>query len=268
MSRIRATLALGAFAALVLSTLGGCKPKAEGPSKAPDETARPAPAEGTGGDAAAVKTPDADAPKPDTDAGGLVALPLKLPKPAFIGTPKQIPPGANLKKATGKPRPPFMAPAGVKNVALEKPISCSDEEPIIGDPEQVTDGDKEAGDGSYVEFGPGTQWVQIDLEAVYEISAVVMWHYHGDPRIYRDIVVQVADDPDFITGVKAIFNNDHDNSSGYGLEKDYEYFETFEGELVDAKGVKTRYLRLYSNGSTADEMNRYTEVEVYGKPAK
>ncbi|MHC4250449.1 MAG: hypothetical protein ACYS9X_15075, partial [Planctomycetota bacterium] len=144
---------------------------------------------------------------------------------------------------------------------------CSDEEPIIGDPEQVTDGDKEAGDGSYVEFGPGTQHVTIDLEQKCEIYAVVVWHYHGDPRIYHDIIVQIADDPDFITGVKAIFNNDHDNSSGLGLGKNYEYFETREGLLVDTGGVKTQYIRLYSNGSTVDEMNRYAEVEVYGRPA-
>ncbi|MHC5056706.1 MAG: hypothetical protein ACYTKD_18620 [Planctomycetota bacterium] len=209
----------------------------------------------------------ADAAKP---AGAMAEIPLTLPKPAFIGTPKMLPPGVNLKRSEegdDKPRPPFMAPADVKNVALGKAVACSDEEPIIGDPEQVTDGDKEAGDGSYVEFGPGTQHVTLDLGEKHEVFAVVVWHYHGDPRVYHDIIVQVADDPDFITGVKAIFNNDHDNSSGLGLGKNYEYFETREGLLVDAGGVETRYIRLYSNGSTVDEMNRYAEVEVYGRPA-
>ena len=38
--------------------------------------------------------------------------------------------------------------------------------------------------------------------------------------------------------------------------------------LVQIKGLKGRYVRLYSNGSTADDLNRYTEVEVYGLPAK
>ena len=212
------------------------------------------------GDAAA----DLAAPRPD--ASGLVAIPLELPRPAFIGTPKQIPEGVNIKKGDGKDRPPFMAPAGVKNVARKKSVVCSDEEPIIGDPEQITDGDKEAGDGSYVEFGFGAQHVTVDLEKPYEIYAIVVWHYHGDPRIYHDVIVQIAADPDFITGVRTIFNNDHDNSSGLGLGKNYEYFETREGLLVDAKGVRTRYVRLYSNGSTVDEINRYAEVEVYGRP--
>jgi hypothetical protein len=80
------------------------------------------------------------------------------------------------------------------------------------------------------------------------------------------VVVQVADDPDFITNVHTIYNNDVDNSSGLGLGKDKEYYESFEGRLIDAKGVKGRYLKLFTNGSTSDDQNHYTEVEVYAKP--
>ena len=82
------------------------------------------------------------------------------------------------------------------------------------------------------------------------------------------MVIQVAADADFITNVRTIFNNDHDNSSGLGLGQDKEYWETYEGKLIDAKGVVARYVRLYSKGSTADDQNHYTEVEVYGLPAK
>ena len=32
--------------------------------------------------------------------------------------------------------------------------------------------------------------------------------------------------------------------------------------------MKGRYVRCYSKGSTADDQNHYTEVEVYGVPAK
>ncbi|MEW6358380.1 MAG: hypothetical protein AB1696_18750 [Planctomycetota bacterium] len=193
---------------------------------------------------------------------------FKLPKPVFIGTPKNIPPGSTVEKPTGKPRPPFMAPKGTKNVAHEKPVTSSDEEPIIGEIEMLTDGDKEATDGSYVELGPGLQWVQIDLEQECNIHAILFWHYHADPRIYRDVIVQVADDQDFITNVRTLYNNDHDNSAGLGIGKDREFFETYEGRLVDAGGAKARYVRLYSKGSTANEQNHYTEVEVWGTPAK
>ena len=52
------------------------------------------------------------------------------------------------------------------------------------------------------------------------------------------------------------------------ITTDREYFETHEGKLIDAKGVKARYLRFYSKGSTESALNEYTEIEVYGRTAK
>lgn len=197
----------------------------------------------------------------------LVPIDIKLPKPMFIGTPQnmQVP---NLEPPLGKPRPPFLAPVGTKNVALNKPISSTDEEPIIGEIAMITDGDKEAGDGSFVELGPFTQHVTIDLGNENNIYAVVVWHFHKQPRVYFDVIVQISDDPDFINNVQTIFNDDIDNSSGQGVGKDMHYVETAEGKLIDAKGVQGRYVRLYSNGNTNNDLNHYIEVEVYGKPAK
>ena len=197
----------------------------------------------------------------------LVPIDIKLPKPMFIGTPQnmQVP---NLEPPLGKPRPPFLAPAGTKNVALNKPIASTDEEPIIGEIAMITDSDKEAGDGSFVELGPFTQHVTVDLGSKQNIYAIVVWHFHKQPRVYFDVVIQVSDDPDFITNVQTIFNNDLDNSSGQGVGKDMHYVETSEGRLIDAKGVQGRYVRLYSNGNTNNDLNHYIEVEVYGKPVK
>ena len=192
-------------------------------------------------------------------------LDLELPQPMFIGTPQnfEVP---NLEKPKGGARPPFLAPAGTKNVSLDKPIESSDDAPIIGDLEQITDGDKEAGYGSFVELGPDKQYVTVDLEKKHTIYAVLVWHYHQQPRVYLDIVVQVSDDPDFVSGVKTIFNNDHDNSIGLGVGKDMNYVETNEGKLIDAKGVQGRYVRFYSNGNTYNDLNHYVEVEVHGIP--
>jgi hypothetical protein len=67
--------------------------------------------------------------------------------------------------------------------------------------------------------------------------------------------------------VRTLFNNDHDNSAGLGIGPDLHYVETAEGKLVDGKGHRARYLRLYSNGSNVSENNHYVEVEVFGKPA-
>ena len=201
----------------------------------------------------------------DTVGAKWVPLDIKLPKPMFVGTPQdmRVP---YLEKPLGKPRPSFYAPAGTKNVASGKSVSSTDEEPIIGELELVTDGDKEATDGSYVELGPFLQHIAIDLGALQNIYAFVVWHFHKQPRVYFDVVVQVADDPDFVTNVRTLFNNDHDNSSGLGVGQNLHYVETSEGKLIDAKGVRARYVRLYSNGSNSNDLNHYIEVEVYSKP--
>ena len=197
----------------------------------------------------------------------LVPLEIKLPKPMFVGTEKPIR-VSNLKKFSTEDRPPFLAPAGTTNIALGKPVSSSDKEPIIGELEMITDGDKEAADGSYVELGPSLQHITIDLEGMYEIFAVAVWHYHQQPQVYFDVVVQVADDSDFITNVRTLLNNDTNNSTGLGTGTDMNYIETHKGELIDAKGAKALYVRLYSNGNNNNDLNHYTEVEVYGKPVE
>jgi hypothetical protein len=206
---------------------------------------------------------------PQSDDSALAPLDIKLPTPMFNGTKKPIR-VSNLRKFSIGDRPPFLTPTGTTNVALGKPVSGSDDQPIIGEIEMITDGDKEAADGSYIELGPFTQYVTIDLEAEHNIYAIVIWHYHKQPRVYFDVVVQVADDPDFITNVRTLFNNDIDNSAGIGVGKDMHYIETYEGELIDcfSKGIKARYVRLYSNGNSGNDLNHYIEVEVYGKPAQ
>jgi hypothetical protein len=213
---------------------------------------------------AAEKSKEAPA-RPDAPKGDLTPLEIKLPRPAFKGTPKDVPPGTNLEKPRSGPRPAFLAPKGTSNVALNRPVKSSDSDPIIGAIKMVTDGDKEANEGSYVELGPGLQWVQIDLGKEFTVYAAVLWHFHGSARVYHDVVVQTADDAEFIRNVKTHYSNDHDNSSGLGVGEEKEYWETNEGRLVDMKGVKARYVRVYSKGSTADDQNHYTEVEVYGK---
>ncbi len=199
--------------------------------------------------------------------GGLEPIPLVLPKPMFEGTPEnlRVP---NLEKPLGKPRPAFLAPAGTINVALNKSVTSSGPDPTVGDVEMLTDGDKSGSDGSYVELAPNLQKVTIDLGAKQTIYAIVVWHFHKQARVYNDIIVQLADDPDFISNVRTLFNNDHDNSAGMGIGKDFNYIETAEGKLMDAKGAEARYVRLVSNGNNVNALNHYVEVEVFGKPAK
>ncbi len=203
----------------------------------------------------------------NANAEDLKPINIELPKPMFVGTPQNLN-VPNLEKPLGKARPAFLAPAGTKLVSFEKPVASTDEEPIIGEIDMITDGDKEAADGSYVELGPFLQHVTIDLGAKHDIYAVVVWHFHKQPRIYFDVIAQVADDADFVKNVKTIFNNDIDNSAGLGVGQDKHYVETAEGKLIDAKGVQGRYVRLYSNGNNNNDTNHYIEVEVFGKPVQ
>src|SRR5258706_5056734 len=161
----------------------------------------------------------------DKKDGDMVEVKLDLPKAVFAGTPKNIPPGTTVQKPTGKPRPPLTAPAEVANLALNKKVTSSDNDPVVGKLDLVTDGQKEGTEGSWVELGPGVQWVQIDLEKPTTIYGILLWHQHADPRVYRDVVVQISDDPEFKKDVTTVFNNDQDNSSGFGTGKDYEDFE-------------------------------------------
>ena len=187
-----------------------------------------------------------------------IPLVTKLPDPLFVGTPVPIT-IPNLEPETKK-WPDFQVPAGTVNLAAGKNVTSSDSDPVVGTFDLVTDGDKAGDEGSWVELGKGKQWVQIDLEKDANIYAVVVWHFHSQARVYRDVVVQVSDDPAFSKDVTTIYDN---SASG----KDRPYVETYFGKLMDAKGVKGRYVRLSSNGNTTNKMNHYIEVEVFGKPA-
>jgi hypothetical protein len=194
-------------------------------------------------------------------------LKLNLPAPTLKGTPEDLPKGDMIEPLSDKPRAAYMIAKGVQNVALNKPVTGSIK-PFTGELNQVTDGKKEAFDYDAVEMKKGTQWVQVDLGKAENIQAVVMWHDHRYIQAMHDVIVQVSDDPEFKNDVKTVFNNDVDNSSGLGVGTDKEYFETHEGKIVDAKGVKGRYVRAYTKGGSLSALNCWQELEVYALPAK
>ena len=186
--------------------------------------------------------------------------------PALRGTPEDLPVGPNIEPLPDKPRPPFLVPKDVMNVAAGRPVSSS-APPLSGALSQLTDGKKEAFDFDTVEIRKGRQWVQVDLGEQRLIYAIVMWHDHRYTQTMHDVIVQVADDAEFQKGVTTLFNNDTDDSSGLGVGSDREYFETHEGRIVDGKGVKARYTRCYTNGSNSTRLNCWQEIEVYGLAA-
>jgi hypothetical protein len=213
--------------------------------------------------AAADGSAAAPAATASTGTPGGVPLTTELPPELIEGTPKpmNVP---NLVQAPTK-APEFLVPEGTTLLSKGKKVTSSDTDPIIGSLDLVTDGDKQAGEGYFVELLDGLHWVQIDLEKTADISAVWLWHFHSQKRAYNDVIVQISDDAEFKTGVTTIFNNDYDESAKMGKGADAPYVESRFGKLVDGKGTKGRYVRLYSSGNTSNEMNHYIEVEVFGK---
>lgn len=197
----------------------------------------------------------------------LEPLVLELPAPAFKGTPKDAVFDPDVEPLSEEPRPPLMVPSGLSNVARGKPVTSSTGSTGAAI-QKVVDGDKEAYDTSAYLMKKGTQWVQVDLGASTEIFAIVVWHAHDVVKVYRDVIVQVSEDPEFKEGVHTLYNNDRDNSSELGVGSDREYFETAEGRLIDAKGVRGRYVRSHTRGSTDSVLNECVEIEVYGRPAE
>jgi hypothetical protein len=196
-----------------------------------------------------------------------VPLQLVLPAPTLKGTPEQLPTGPNIEPNSDKPAPALMISPAAKNVAAGKTVTSS-VKPFTGELSQITDGKKEAFDYDTVEMKKGSQWVQLDLGADYNIEAIAIWHDHRYIQVMHDVIVQVSDDPEFKTGVTTLFNNDTDNSSGLGVGTDREYFERQFGRVFDGKGVKARYVRGYTKGSHLSALNCWQEVEVYALPAK
>ncbi len=256
---------LGVLAISVIIVFSGCEKKTDQPVPSVPEK-----------QAAAVETPAVSevnkpampeapaAPAVSGDAAKLVAIPLKLPEAMFVGTPQNLEGVANLEKPLGRERPPFLAPEGVINLALNKPVTSSESSPFMGELSMIVDDDKAAADGSVVELGPLQQWVAIDLQKESDIYAIVVWHFHKTPVVYYDIVVQVAKDEKFIDAV-TVFNNDQDNTLGLGAGTDKNYIETAEGKLIDCKAVRGRYVRLWSKSNNQNDYNHYIEVAVYGK---
>lgn len=198
-------------------------------------------------------------------SAGMIELKTDIPPAEISGTP--VPINLTNLEPLQQTAPTLKVPEGTVLLSADKPVTSSDDWPLIGDVEYLTDGDKETGEGYYVELIPGLQWVQIDLEQEATIEAIWLWHYHAQQRAYHDVVVQLSNDPEFASEVTTVFNNDFDNSAGFGVGPDLPYIETNYGKLIDVKSVSARYVRFYANGSTSNDANHYIEAEVWGVPA-
>ena len=202
---------------------------------------------------------------------GMTWLDLGLAVDAVSHATPRYKPGAvrppHLRKE--KKRPPLRVVRGLKNMALNKPVTA-DKKPVTGELEQINDGIKTSGRFDFVE---GPLWVQVDMKAPVSIHAIAVWHFYKNPIIFDDVIVRIADDADFTHNVRTLFNNDHDNSSHLGKGKDTAFISRWWGEVVDARGPDrtgtiARFVRLYTRKSADGARPRYVELAVYGLPAE
>lgn len=149
--------------------------------------------------------------------------------------------------------------AATRNVATGKSITASDT--LSASSSLVTDGDVNS--NNFVGVTQNLQWIQIDLGQAYNINRINLWHYFADGRTYHDVIARVSNDPSFSSGVTTVFNNDNNNSAGLGIGTDAEYAETSLGKAISFSNISARYVRLYSNGSSANVYNHYVEVQVW-----
>ena len=136
-----------------------------------------------------------------------VPLKTQLPQPLFVGTPVplNVP---NLEPPMKGKRPDFMVPAGTVNLAKGKKVTASDSNPMserwIWLPMETRPATKAPGSNS----GRASNGCRSIWRRAANIYAVLIWHFHSQARVYRDVVAQVSDDPTFKSGVTTIFNND------------------------------------------------------------
>ncbi|MDQ6422143.1 cohesin domain-containing protein [Paenibacillus sp. LHD-117] len=152
--------------------------------------------------------------------------------------------------------------APVTNVASGKKITSS---VAFSKMDVITDGVKNT--SAYSEDYPngnGLQWIQLDLGKSFNLSEINIWRYWNDGRTYRDLIVRLSDHSDFSGEVTTVFNNDTNNSAGFGIGADREYVETSAGKSIRFETAAARYVRIYSGGSTANANNHFVEVEVMG----
>jgi hypothetical protein len=195
-------------------------------------------------------------------------LPLVLPKSVALGTPRPMKIN-NLEPVSKNLRVLPKVPAAAVNLAKGCNVTSSAREAAAGDFSYLTDGDKGGEEGFEVELPRGAHWVQVDLAKSAEISAIALWHFHRERRVYFNVIVQISDDAAFKKDVTTVYNNDAEGELGLGKGKDYCYYESNEGRVMAlSPAVKGRYVRFYSKGNSAGPSNDYIETEVWGVPAK
>ena len=88
---------------------------------------------------------------------------------------------------------------------------------------------------------------------------LTLWTYEGPPHVGAMRIASSMRDIHYV-----LHAPQGDTYADLLFSSSKPYVDSRFGKLIDAKGANAQYVRLYSNGNTANDMNHYIEVEVYG----
>jgi fibronectin type 3 domain-containing protein len=116
----------------------------------------------------------------------------------------------------------------------------------------------------YIRLKSGRVWMQVDLGEQLPVKAISLQHIASSTYQFKDVIIQLSNDPSFTTGVTTVYNNDANGDAGQGVGTDPEYVEGRNGKnFVLSSPVSARYVRVWSRGSSGSSLNMYTELQVY-----
>jgi hypothetical protein len=121
-----------------------------------------------------------------------------------------------------------------------KPVSATSSA-AIGNSANLFDGVST----TYADFGAGNQWLQVDIGSVVNLGGIDLAMYTGDGRTYFGVQVEIS-----VDGFSWLTVRDSGNL--WGIEDGC--------QIRIVSGYMARYIRVWSNGSTANTGNHVSKI--------
>ncbi len=136
----------------------------------------------------------------------------------------------------------------LQGIALNKPTSSQSFTSVMNTPNKANDGD--GTNGSYWEATPFEQWWQVDLQNIYDISAVLIRNYHEALRYYQYEIWGSLDNLSFTKIAEKKNNNT----------------TTDAGDLYDltATTITARYIKVIMTSNSFNNSVHISDFKVYG----
>ena len=138
----------------------------------------------------------------------------------------------------------------LENLALHKPATGNNGTGQ-GNYDLLTDGNT-----STDRYLGGRTEVQIDLERIYTLNIIKIWHYWRDGRAYHDNKIAISEKGSFHGEEFVVFDS----------RVDGEYPETAIGKKIIFKPTKARYIRAWVDGSTVNKWSHWVELQAFYDP--